>query len=416
MKFEKLFILFLCSLSIWLPTSVEAVLAGANPSSVAGPQDAFAGATNPAGIVLVGDRLDISYRLLDDHKFVEIVDNTIPTANGHYDVAAQQKKFHFGEFAINKVFKKEICCHTWEYALNFAFYTPFYNRCSWKNAIVLAGTTPINYEQWEPVFAPMIALKINDHHSIGISLDTYMYIPKINGLENFDNPTLTVAPGFVTNKGRATTWAVTCTLGWRWQITKSLAFGFAFSPQVPFRKIHKYQGFYAKRGGVDTLNDVRAGFLYVCNPKFAIFFDVEWLNFKKTLVGNRLLDSQGNFNILGSKDGAENGYRNQFIFLIGAGYRPFESLSLRASYIHLTQKVPRSQTFFNSAVCSIVENILSAGGTYHFLKNWELSFLYAHGFEAKINGKNSIPFNVGGGNSNLSQNFNIASIGLGYKY
>lgn len=70
------------------PGTASAFVAGAKASGMAGtgiayPQDAFAGAYNPAGIVEVGDRTDLGVDLIRDHGHADIRLKHAPKKNHH---------------------------------------------------------------------------------------------------------------------------------------------------------------------------------------------------------------------------------------------------------------------------------------------------------------------------------------------
>lgn len=420
MSKNKLLLIFICSVSFsfsFFSSTVEGGFpTGGRTNVVAYPADAFAGAVNPACIVLVGDRIDIGGRWLHNNKSFENVGNKAPGINnGHFH---NIKRDHgFGEAAISKSFKTNACGSTWEWAASLMTYnSPSYTSVFYNGDPAIGGTGHLGLEYREQIVGPCVALKINDTHSIGISLNVCISRTHVLGVQQFDNPVTSVSPGNVTNNGRATTYAVTCTLGWRWQITKTLAFGATVTPKARFNKIHKYSGFFPKHGELEDPTVIGAGFAYSFTPKFSMAFDVVWLNYKGCILGNRLLNGQGQLNTLGSNHGAATGFRDQYVFDIGGNYQFNDNFSVGAAYIFRTPCIPRSQTFYNALGPRLVQHIAALGFTYNFCKNYEYSMFYAHGFRRKWNGKHSIPSFVGGGNANLQESYEMVGATLGRKF
>ncbi|MCZ7655826.1 MAG: hypothetical protein M5R42_18500 [Rhodocyclaceae bacterium] len=69
---------------------------------IALPQDALAAATNPAGMVMVGDRLDVGVDWFRPIRDSEIVGSLAPGVNGDYN-GSDQKNFFVPEFGYNKM-------------------------------------------------------------------------------------------------------------------------------------------------------------------------------------------------------------------------------------------------------------------------------------------------------------------------
>lgn len=401
----------LCKIS-----SIEAVvLAGGNPSTVAGPTDSYAGLTNPAGIMYVGDRIDGGFRWHNDIKHVRVVHSPVPKANGYFDASYKRKNFIIPDAAVNKTFKTQCGCKEWEWALNFASYTHFYNRSTWKHAHPLAGTTPPDYMIWMRGLTATLALKLSEQHALGASIEWNKYRIAVSGIQNFANPLLSVAPRHVTNIGYENSYNLTCRFGWRWQVTKQFALGVVYTPQSNYR-FHNHRGLYPQHGLLCLPQELRFGVLYVFHPKIIGVFDITWINWSKTTNGNRLLNAIGQFNTLGSKHGAVTGFKDQYHILAGLQYNYSKCLELRAAYLRLTPVVPRSQTYYNAVVVPIVADLAIVGATYKFWTRSEFSFYYAHGFHKKLRGAHSLPPSVGGGNVNLYESLNLIGLSFGYKY
>ena len=63
-----------------------------------------------------------------------------------------------------------------------------------------------------------------------------------------------------------------------------------------------------------------------------------------------------------------------------------ENVTLRVGYNHSTQPIAANQTYFNVLAPGVVTDRATAGFTWKYAANWELSGFYAHAFEATVNG------------------------------
>lgn len=412
----KKYDLFFCFSFIFILNSVEAVLTGGKPSSVASPSDSYAGATNPANAVYVGDRYDGGFRWQCDNKRVRIVKNTSPGVNGFYNASYRQKNTLIPDCAINKTFKTELFCKKWEWALSFISYSPFYNQTFYDKPIPYKGKTPFIFLQWIRCLSSVFAFKLNEQHSFGVSFDMSKFRTRIQGQENSDNPLFTVAPGHVSNNGYANTYGCTATIGWTWKVTPQFSLGLVYQPQAPFHRIGKYKGFFPQHGLYQMTGNLRFGIIYTFNPEWAFVFDIYYYGYNRTVAGNRLNNALGVFNIDGSKHGAAAGLKDQYIFDYIVLHKLNSNLTIKAIYVRRSCAVPRSQTSYGAGSVNIVTDYVSMGLSYKFWKKNEISLYYAHGFEKELKGRNSISPHLGGGEANLKQTLDFIGFSIGYYY
>jgi long-chain fatty acid transport protein len=81
-------------------------------------------------------------------------------------------------------------------------------------------------------FAPTLAYKVAPRHSIGISPLIAFHRFKMDGLQAFDNPAFSNAPGFVTNRGHDSAWGYGVRLGYYGRLSDTVAVGAAYSSKV----------------------------------------------------------------------------------------------------------------------------------------------------------------------------------------
>ena len=74
---------------------------GIGGAGIALPQDGLASATNPAGIALVGNEVDLGLTLFTPDRSAQIVGNGVPGANGSYD-GNGTKNFFLPEFGYSR--------------------------------------------------------------------------------------------------------------------------------------------------------------------------------------------------------------------------------------------------------------------------------------------------------------------------
>ncbi|MFD0914346.1 hypothetical protein [Methylophilus luteus] len=87
---------------------------------------------------------------------------------------------------------------------------------------------------------------------------------------------------------------------------------------------------------------------------------------------------------------------------------------MRAGYNHSSQPVRSSETLLNILAPAVVQDHLTLGATYTLPNKSELSFFFAHAFENKVRGSNSIPPQFFGGEADLRMNQNSLGVAYGW--
>lgn len=408
-------ILSLCSLS----SNAQAITAsikslGMAATAVAYPQDSLCAAYNPAGIVWVGNRLDLEGGFLFDKGHVRISGNPDPShlgVNGKFN-AMRTRYTYYENFGVAKTF----CGDCWDWAIALVQYNRQYQKTTFNHKQPLFGTSHAGLEFLDEVVAPVLAFRFWDCHSIGISLDWHIERLKVNGLQNFANPVASKHPHDVTNRGYSYAHGVTTTIGYRGQITDCIAIGFAYAPKGYVSRFRKYIGFLAG-GRVEIPERYTAGVAFTVTPCLTVAFDWEQLRWQHVrALHNPLLPNLYEAQ-LGDKNGPGFGFKAQNFYRLGVEYRWNECLTLRAGYRHGNTPIRPSQTAVNSLTDDCVEDFILCGATWMINPCNELSFFYAYGFEHSINGKKAIPVvPFGGGDVKLTEQKNAVGFAWGWYY
>ncbi len=414
------------TLSLLCPAEVEGIVAsvkstGMAATAIAYPQDSLVAAYNPAGIIDVGDRIDLECTWSQDRGYARIKDNIIPGVNGKFD-AYRTKDFYSPAFG----FTKQLGCNQ---AIGLVVYNRNFSKTTYSTNFPLFGTSDLGLEYLHETISPTYAIYLGGGHSIGISGDIMIQRMKLNGLENIAASPFNLSsdPENLTNRGYSYAHGFTVTLGWKWQINEDLAIGLTFRPRTHMSHFHKYKGFLAQRGRLDIPQKIGAGICWRPLCCWTLCFDVEhiaWNNvrsLRNPLLPN-LFESQ-----LGRRDGAGFGFRNHTYFRFGTDYQVTDNLTVRAGFRYARTPIRSNQTAVNTLTDDVTEAFLTFGATYAF--EWcnlchEISAFYAHGFSKTVKGHHSIPpglpppygFGFGGGDVDLHQEKDAAGLAWGINF
>ena len=378
---------------------------------IALPQDALAAATNPAGMGLIGDRFDVGVTWFRPIRESEIVGNT-NGANGTYK-ANDTKNFFIPEFGYNKVINDRL-------SLGVSVYANGGMNTDYNRPIPLFGHTKAGIDMAQLFIAPTVAWKINENHTVGVSLNFAYQRFEAKGLQNFDNPDpnnpSSSSKGNVTNRGHDHAYGAGLHLGWTGKINDAVTLGATYQTKTYMTEFDKYKGLFAEQGDFDVPEQYGFGLALKPVRNLTVAADYQRINYSDVnSVGNTLQPGLYNSK-LGNSDGAGFGWRDVNVYKIGLLYNYSDNLVLRAGYNHTTQPIPQSQTYFNILAPGVVQDHLSLGFTYVFENKSELSLAYTHAFENKVRGVGSIPNdpNNGGGNANLKMYQDSLGIAYGW--
>lgn len=381
---------------------------------IALPQDALAAATNPAGMVMVGDRMDIGLVWFRPIRDAELNTVGAPPINGSYS-GSDTKNFLIPEFGYNKMLNPAM-------SVGVSVFGNGGMNTNYKNGIPLFGTSRAGVDLSQLFITPTVAFKATADHAIGASLILAYQRFKAEGLENFSGPCPTCfssSPGDVTNRGQdsATGWGVK--VGYTGKLSEAVTVGATYQSKTRMGEFDKYKGLFAEQGGFDIPETYGVGIAVKAIPKLTAAFDIQQINYSKVRsIGNTVDCLFAGACQIGSANGAGFGWRDVTVYKLGVSYDIANDLTVRGGLSKARQPIPESQTLFNILAPATVETHLTFGATWTLANKAELSVSYMHAFEKKVSGSNSIPLGGGfpGGNVNLRMYEDSVGIAYGVKF
>lgn len=376
------------------------------------PQDALAAATNPAGMGLIGNRIDFGVTWFRPQRESDITGNAFPGVNGRYD-ANDTEHFFIPEFGYNKDITSEL-------SLGVSIYGNGGMNTDYKKAIPLLGTTPAGIDLAQVFVAPTVAWKVTPNHTVGASLNIAYQRFEAIGLQNFT--AFSLAPNHATNKGHDSSTGLGFRLGWIGNINDHVSLGATYQSKTRMSKFNDYKGLFAEGGDFDIPENYAVGIAIKATPALTIAADVERIKYSDVdSVGNLSLSNLFAGNPLGANQGSGFAWRDVTAIKLGASYVYNTQLTLRAGYNHSSQPIRKGETLFNVLAPGVVQDHVTLGATYVLPNKSELSFAYMHAFEEKVRGNNSIPpgfppAGFGGGEADLSMQEDALGVAYGWQF
>lgn len=405
-------ILFLFILNA-MDSSAYGMLAGGRPNSISGGHNAFAGVVNPANAVWIEDRFDVGLFLVHQRSSLDNRNNNPNFPPGKINQTYKTEYLLTPDAAIHKRLKTKGC----DWSISVATYTaPGYVKLRTKEPIPITGTTPIRVENRTQAVSAIFSFKLSDQHSVGISFDYFFLSHLRNGFQRAANPLRSVSPRNVTNNGMDHSTGLGLSLGWRWNITKTLTFGLAYVKKSNVGQYRKYRGYEPHHGKNEIPATLGGGFTYRFTKKLAGRLEVLWTGYGSLPNSNNAILPNGelNFNKRGSDKSPGTGLQDATVINMGIGYQVNSMLSLGAGFSHrIPLKRKSSLIISRSYTRQLTYNLLSLGANFNYHHN-DFFLTFSHGFENQQSGY--MPKSAGGGKFLSARSFDSLSLAWGYLY
>ena len=386
---------------------------GMGGAAAAFPQDSLVAATNPAGMVWVGNRLDIGLEQFEADRGSTISGN-IMGLSGIRD-ANGRRRFLIPELGYNRMLAQD-------HSLGIAVFGNGGMTSYQSNPLeVLNGSNPAGMKFEQGNVAPTFAMKLGENHSIGVSLNVVYQRMRAQGMQHFDDPIFSAFPGNVTNNGTDSAWGVGWRAGWLGHLTPELSLGVAYQPRIGMEKFARYKGLLADSGNFDVPENYVVGAALKVTRAVTAVADIQQINF----AGVRSLGNSADCFLavscrLGTPAGPGSGWRNTTVYKMGIAYEATPTLVLRGGVTLLRQPIPSSQTLLNMFAPAVSERHVSLGATWQITANSELTAYFMYSPENTVKGSASIPKGfppggVGGGEADLRMSQRALGISWGWR-
>jgi long-chain fatty acid transport protein len=359
-------------------------------------QDSLAAATNPANMVLVGDRLDVGVDYFRPQR-----ESTI-TGSGTFD-GNDTENFFIPEFGYNKMLSNTMSFGVSVYG-NGGMNTD-YGKLNTVN--LLPGPAPMGsgnagVDLMQLFISPTLAVKLNDRHSVGVAVNVAYQRFKAYGIQNVCAG-MSSSSTNCSNKGYDDSWGYGMRLGWTGQVTPALALGATYQTRTYMQKFDQYKGLFAEQGDFDIPANYGIGFAWKVMPALTIAGDVQVIQYGDVKsIANKATAGGA----LGASNGAGFGWDDVTVYKLGASYDVNNNLTLRAGYSIGEVPYASTETFFNILAPAVVTDHVTLGATYKLPNNAELSLAYMHAFKNTVNGT--------GGGAGISNTMYEDSFGVAY--
>ncbi|MFW2374475.1 MAG: OmpP1/FadL family transporter [Gammaproteobacteria bacterium] len=357
----------------------EKALAGAG---AAYSQDTLASANNPAGMVDVGDRMDVGAAIFAPSRQYTAgnpgIAATFPLSPGTYE--SSHDYFLIPSFGWNMMLDETS-------SFGVAAYGNGGMNSNYPNVpgpgTFGAGTAGVNLAQ---LFINMsYAKKINDKHALGASLIFAYQQFKADGLASLAG--FSSDPNKLSNNGDDTSMGFGAKFGWQGQVAPSVALGASYQTKMSMSEFDDYAGLFAEGGDFDIPAVLNLGVAWDINDKSKLLVDVQTIYYSGVASISNPISKLAPGN-LGTDDGAGFGWDDMTVVKVGYEWMMQSDMTWRVGLSNGSQPIPESEVLFNILAPGVIETHLTFGFTKPLDANSELDFAFMYAPSNDVSGVN----------------------------
>jgi len=375
-------------------------LAGAG---VAASLSSLSGATNPALLQAVGSRLDIGVEYFKPTRSATTRhDNVTYSGNG-------KASFIIPEFGYSSAINDSLSWGLLVYA-NGGMNTEY------PSIAVYSGNpngpaTGVNLEQL--FIAPTLSFKINERHSIGLSVNLIYQTFEATGIAGFAAITPSGTANNLSDVGKDDSTGYSFKVGYVTTVSQYLKFGVAYQTKSEMSKFKKYSELFAEQGNFDIPSNWVVGINYELSDQLDLLLDMQKINYTDSKAFSNPNNSATGGK-LGNDDGPGFGWEDATIYKVGLNYKVSNTFTLRGGYSKSNQIIGADDTSFNLLAPAAITKHITFGGTWAYSNNSELSLNYMLALEEEVIGNSNIPGSTG--NANIKMQQDAFGISYGFKF
>lgn len=336
-------------------------------TGIALPQDTLIGATNPAGIAFVGNRLDLGVSIFSPRRSYEVTGTpsappSAALAPGKVD--SDREYFLIPELGMTWQLDEHKAVGiivTGNGGMNTKY-------ASSKNTFG-GGKAGIDLAQL--FIAPTFSYRFDNNAAIGVSAILAYQGFEAKGLSQFAG--LSNSPSDLTDNGHDSSYGAGINLGFILPVGTRVTLGGGYRSRIYMSEFDDYKGLFAEKGGFDIPASATIGVAWKTTKNLTVLLDVQktWYS-QVDAIGNAMMPAMGacmtratptSSSCLGGNNGIGFGWDDMTVVKFGIQYQASNDWTWRAGYSHGNQPIPDSEVFFNILAPGVMEEHFTVGFT-----------------------------------------------------
>lgn len=395
-------------------------LAGAG---VAYSTDSLAAGTNPAGMVMLGDRQDIGGAIFAPMRSYSSTGGpsvpaggspcspgpTIPCpfsiGDGNQSINSENEAFLIPQFGQNWMLDSDS-------AIGLSIYGNGGMNTEYKGGSALLGpqgTTiqlpgtfgdgKAGVDLAQLFISTTYSQKISETASWGISAIVVYQTFEATGLGNFAG--FSSDPTNLSNNGTDSASGIGIRLGIQGEVAPGITLGASFQPEISMGEFDDYSGLFAEEGGFDIPSTLTVGLAWQISDERVFLVDVQQINYEDIAAISNGIGSLTDGSCipgptggtgdgcLGASNGAGFGWEDITVVKLGYEWKTTDHWIWRFGYSTTDQPIPDEEVVFNILAPGVVEEHFTFGFTRMIDSSSEFNFAFMYAPNVDVKGKNT---------------------------
>jgi long-chain fatty acid transport protein len=355
-------------------------LAGAG---VAIATDTLAPALNPAVLVFVPNRIDVGAGLFNPNR--------------SYDVSGAPSGFP-GTFGLapgtvhsgSTLFAVPSFGASWKLGTKGVFGIAMYGNGGMNTnyGAPTFGVAPAGVDLSQMFIAPTYAIKLAEHHAIGVTGIVAYQRFEAKGLQAF--APFSSDADCLTNNAHANSFGGGVRVGYAGDLSRYVSVGASYQSRIWMQKFGVYKGLFAQNGGFDVPSSWVVGVAVKPTANIDLLADVQQVRYSEVKsIANTLLPNLVQAS-LGGQAGPGFGWRDMTTFKFGVQQRVHPGWSWRAGYSYGRQPIPSAEVLFNILAPGVEQHHASIGLSRTVRRGQDLSVAITRAFSHTVTGPNPL--------------------------
>ncbi|OOZ40721.1 OmpP1/FadL family transporter [Solemya elarraichensis gill symbiont] len=416
------------------PVGIGQMAKGMGGASIAYPQDSLQGSNNPAGMVHLGNRMDVGIEIFIPNRGfstteagfydpgvepgceVSCGEATAPALVGDYNgngSGAMESWFPIPEFGYNRMINDDLSVGVSVFGnggMNTTYRTdhpfsilqsPSFNEMEappWDDG------PNVGIDLMQLFVTPSISYKVNDKLSVGAALNLIAARFSADGIAMFGG--FSADPSNLSDNGNSYAYGASLRVGMQAQLSDAVTVGATYQTIGKMSEFDEYSGLFPDGGTMDIHANWGVGIAIKATDKLDIAMDVMQILYGGTnAMGNNpnsvdvaaggspaACDDPAD-TCFGDNDGPGFGWGDQTVYKLGLAYQYSDDLTLRAGYNY--GETPVDLTDLGFALNTLAPGITEHHATFGFTKSLgdgaSITGSYIHTFNKKQDGTLSLP-------------------------
>ena len=386
-------------------------------AGVALPQDALAAATNPAGTLHVGDRMDAGLSIFSPPR--EYTQNANSAMGGGPPMPFGSNADFTGTVESDKnAFPVPHFGYTRAINADSAFGIALYGNGGMNSTYRAADTTmDLGTFGAGDTGVDLAQLFVNFSYARRVSTDLTLGVGGIiaaqrfaaKGLANFGAMVADGTADHLTNNGYDLSYGAGIQAGALWQLSDRWSVGASYQTKMYMTRFDDYSDLFAGQGDFDIPATATLGLAFAPRDDLTFVFDVQRIFYSdvpalgNAMSANITACAGGDLDAcLGADGGAGFGWDDVTVYKIGAQWQATPDWTLRIGYSKGNQPVPTSGILFNVLAPAVIEEHVTLGLTKQIGKDNEFSLSAMHGLSNDLDCGCTLPMTGGPKSINIA--------------